>query len=405
MKVLFINSFYYPDIGGGAERTLQLLVEGLAQTGTEAVVLATTDKPGLKRDEINGVPVWRAGLRNLYWHHRMRPASPLVRRAWHAIDVNNPLMGSYVSKVLELENPDAVSCHNLPGWSIAAWSRLIQHNIPFLQVLHDAYLICPRSTMFRTGRFCSQQCFQCRLMRLPHRSLSRRARAVVGVSEFILAAHTSLGYFKDVPIQKVIHNARNETQLGSLGAPIAQGVPLRFGYIGSLSPVKGVRLLLDVFRSKRPRGSELWLAGSGDKTYEGFLVSEFASSEIRFLGQTPPRDFYPHVDVVIVPSVSQEPLGMVVAEAFAFGRPVIGARRGGIPEMIEDGINGFLFEPNRPDELAAAMNRLAGDPSLSARMGTEARASAKRFLDTERFISSYRSVYEELVGHDVQLTE
>jgi glycosyltransferase involved in cell wall biosynthesis len=86
----------------------------------------------------------------------------------------------------------------------------------------------------------------------------------------------------------------------------------------------------------------------------------------------------------------------VVFEALAFGKPVIGARRGGIPEMIHAGENGLLFEPEHPEELVAALRQLAGDAALRTRMGQAARASAAPFLDRDGWIDCYATLYADL---------
>jgi glycosyltransferase involved in cell wall biosynthesis len=87
---------------------------------------------------------------------------------------------------------------------------------------------------------------------------------------------------------------------------------------------------------------------------------------------------------------------VVVFESMAYGTPVIGARRGGIPEMIEEGVNGLLFDPDRPDELKAAMNRLAQDTPFREAASRAARRSAAYFLDMDRFLSGYEELYCEL---------
>ena len=88
---------------------------------------------------------------------------------------------------------------------------------------------------------------------------------------------------------------------------------------------------------------------------------------------------------------------MVVFEALAFGKPVIGSRRGGIPEMIREGENGLLFEPDAPGELVAALRRLAADPALRLRMAEAARASAQPFLDRAGWVGRYLALYDEVI--------
>ena len=383
MKVLFLNAYDDPAVsGGGAEMTLHHLTQGLLSRGIEPVILATGSEPGLKLCERNGVRIWRAGLRNLYWPQAKARPHPLRRMAWHVLDSYNLAMQPLLRRVLQTEKPDVVSIHNLPGWSVASWETIASLGIPSVQVLHDMYLICPKATMRTTQGNCAEQCASCCLLRLPHRSVSNRLSAVVGVSRFILDRFVEQRYFHDVHIKRVIHNARDLEELGVKVATIRPAsAPLRFGYIGRLDPSKGVELLLEAFCKDASVDAELWIAGSGRSDYEQSLRSQWASERVRFLGRVAQRDFYPKVDVIVVPSLWEEPLGMVVAESMSFSKPVIGSRRGGIPEIIQDGENGLLFEPNNDGELKEAIRRLARDPDLRFRMGKAARISAEPFLD------------------------
>jgi glycosyltransferase involved in cell wall biosynthesis len=392
MKILFIHSLYAPYTRGGAELTLQTLTEGLAARGIDVAVLTTTDQPGLHQDEMNGVRVWRAGLRNIYWHFSDERAAFFNRLIWHSLDSYNPLMERYVRRVVEIENPDVASSHNLPGWSISALATLTAKTIPTIQVLHDHYLACPASTMFKNGHNCKQQCASCRLMRLPHPRLSRRLNGVVGTSHYILERYRALGYFRNVPIQRVIYNARSQE-------PSKPSIPktrcvFRFGFIGALTLGKGIEWLLRVFTEEAIPGTELLIAGRGHTGYEDKLKRCYAGNAIRFLGHTRPSGFFPEVDVVIVPSLWNDLLPGVVFEAFSYSRPVIGSRRGGIPEMIQHDVNGFLVEPDHPRELIQAMRYLSVNPSLAARMGKAARMSAAPFMDMERFLGEYMAVYK-----------
>jgi glycosyltransferase involved in cell wall biosynthesis len=101
---------------------------------------------------------------------------------------------------------------------------------------------------------------------------------------------------------------------------------------------------------------------------------------------------------MVVPSMVHESLGMVVAEALAFGKPVIGSRRGGIPEMIREGENGLLFEPDTPGDLIAALRQLAADADVRHRMGEAAKRSARPFLDRDGWLEAYLGVYEQIMN-------
>src|SRR5690606_16509887 len=112
MKMLYINALYAPYIAGGAEISLKLIVEGMQAKGHEAVVLSTMPEPGLRVDRVDGVRVYRVGLRNDYWPFTEERPPKLRRLFWHLRDVYNAAMGAQVGEVLRLEKPTVVSCHN-----------------------------------------------------------------------------------------------------------------------------------------------------------------------------------------------------------------------------------------------------------------------------------------------------
>src|SRR5690554_1771403 len=130
MKILYINSLYSPLIEGGAEISLQLIVEGMKAKGYEVAVLSLVPEKGLTEGLVHGVKVYRAGLQNRYWPYTKQRPGRLSRLAWHLKDRYNPEMGSVVREVLQLEKPDVVSCHNLAGWSVAVWDEVHASGIP-----------------------------------------------------------------------------------------------------------------------------------------------------------------------------------------------------------------------------------------------------------------------------------
>lgn len=398
MKILFLHALADPKLGGGAEVIVWEQMRGLRDAGHDCVLLTTSDKIGLECTEQEGFTVWKAGIRNVYWpFHKERPSAPL-RMLWHALDSYNPWMQRYLREVVKREKPDVASLHNLPGWSAASWQTFARLSVPTVQVLHDYYSICVKATMYKKGKNCTTQCSSCHMFRLPHRKLSRNVSAVVGVSRFMLDRHRSSGYFDGVPIQSIIHNARSPEALGfNQAEALIPHDGLRFGYIGRLDLAKGIEPLIDAFlAADLPPEAELWIAGSGRQHEENRLRNKKKDSRVRFLGRVVPREFYPQVDVVVVPSLWNDNLPSVVFEALAFGRPVIGSRRGGIPEMIRDGENGLLFEPDTPGELKTALESMgAGD--LRARLTAKARLTAEPFIDVGRWIVAYEALYSEAI--------
>ncbi|MBE7561653.1 glycosyltransferase family 4 protein [Acidithiobacillus sp. HP-6] len=399
MKILFLHALADIDRGGGAEVIVWEQMRGLRAAGHDCVLLVTSDQAGLTRSEQDGITVWRAGIRNVYWPYQKKRPAALMRLLWHGLDSINPWMQDYLKDVLVQERPDVASLHNLSGWSAASLGTLAKFHVPIVQVLHDYYLICAKANMYNKEQNCTRQCATCRAFRLPHRNLSRRVQAVVGVSQFIIDRHRSLGYFDGVPIQRAIHNARALRTLGIEDAPTAplhDGV--RFGYIGRLDRSKGIEPLIAAFLQADIPGSELWIAGSGQQGYEQRLRGLIRDSRIRLLGRQRPAEFYPQVDLIVVPSLWNDNLPGVVFEAFAFGKPVIGARRGGIPEMIRDGYNGWLVEPTDISALANLMCSLHARRELLAAASYAARVSATPYTDLRTWVQRYEELYREAIS-------
>lgn len=402
MKILFIHALADPALGGGAEEIVWSQMRGLRDAGHECVLLATSSDGGLRHYEQEGITVWLAGIRNLYWpYHKGRSPHAGLRLLWHTQDSYNPWMQAYLKKLVALEKPDVASLHNLPGWSVASWKTLAHLGVPIVQILHDYYLICAKSTMIRDNRNCVKQCGSCRALRLPHRHLSRLVTGVVGVSNFMLERHQQLGYFKGVYIQEAIHNARDAVQLGLDSAAIMQPHEgLRIGYIGRLDRTKGIESLIAAFLQADISGSELWIAGSGKQDYERHLRDLTSDSRIRLLGRQRPSDFYPQVDVVAVPSLWNDNLPTVVFEAFAFGKPVIGAQRGGIPEMIRDGENGWLIEPTDIATFSTLLRSLDLRRDKLAAASEAAHTSSAPYINVHAWVERYENLYSEaLLAH------
>lgn len=394
MKILYINALYSPYVEGGAELSLKLIVEGMQARGHEVVVLSLVPDGELDTDWVDGVKVYRVGLKNTYWPFTKERPGKYRRLAWHIRDRRNSAMAAAVRQVLKIEQPDVVSCHNLVGWSIAVWDEISRVGIPVVQVLHDMYLLCPNSNMYKDGRPCPQQCFSCRLLRLGHRRHSSKVSAVVGISRSILERFDGNGYFAGVP-HHVVHNAR---AIPTVEKPRVResGSPLHIGYIGTLSAIKGVEWLIKQFIGSGVDGS-LRIAGKGkadDVAYLKMLAK--GDDRVIFEGYLNSQDFYPTIDVLVVPSLWDEPLGMVAIEGLANHLPVIASNRGGLTEIIVDGKNGFFCQPENPETLGNTLLTLWQDVALYNRLAAGARHSVDRFLNVSRMVGEYEVVLQHI---------
>ncbi len=394
LRILYANSHYHPNIGGGAEVMLKAMAEGMAARGHRVSVLTSGDRDAI--DTIDGVEVHRVKQRNIYWSFP-KEARPVWKRAiWHALDARNPLMRDPIQSVLERVKPDLIVSNNLPGLSIALWRQAKQSHIPVVQVLHDYYLLCPNVTMCKAGQICSSPCSSCRTFRVGHAAQSKHVSAVLAVSAAILKQHTINGVFEGVPIQRVIYNARD------LPEPTAHETgseSLTFGFIGGLTPVKGIAALINAFGSvaKAYPKVRLLVAGAGEIWYEEELKRAAQGLPIEFLGSVNAFDFFSKIDICVAPSTWNDPLPGVVYEAISQSVPVIGAALGGIPEMIQPQINGVLFNPVVPGELEKALLDAAAHPEKFAAMRPGARASVAKFTNFARMLDEHESLFQEVV--------
>jgi glycosyltransferase involved in cell wall biosynthesis len=407
LKILYLSALDDPKDGAGAERTLNLLMKSVRNLGHDVAIAATSAEGGLHRHERDGLRIWRAGLKNIYFPSRTKEAAPWpLRRTWHLLDSYNVFMKAQLRKIIAAEQPDLISAHQLSGWSVSALDAAREAGIPVVQVLHDYYNACPNSMLFKDGHDCVRQCAPCRVLRGPAKAVSGRVSAVVGVSRYVLNRHLELGFYEGCAERHVIHNARLRAGLRLDEAAALRGAYLRakkagdltLGFIGTLAPHKGLEVLLDVVRELADERVRVVVAGSGRADYVQALRDKYASAAVRFLGHVEPYEYFARVDVNVVPSLWQEPLGGIVLEGFAFGVPVIVSQRGGSPEMVTDGKNGILFEPNRPDELREAIGVFLESSGAAERFAEQARMAGRDYLDTDGWAGKYVAMYSRLAA-------
>jgi glycosyltransferase involved in cell wall biosynthesis len=165
-------------------------------------------------------------------------------------------------------------------------------------------------------------------------------------------------------------------------------------FVGVLERYKAVDVLVDAWR--RVTGGRLRLVGVGPLQP---LVDDLVRGDER-VTWTPrlEQDAVVHAldeaTVLLLPSRS-EGLPRIVMEAFCRGRPVVGSRRGGTPDLVHDGVNGLLVDAEDGDGLARAIERVLSDAELAERLAEGARASAQEWARTpEDYAASVRELVE-----------
>lgn len=144
------------------------------------------------------------------------------------------------------------------------------------------------------------------------------------------------------------------------------------------------------------------LAGDGPagRALEAEARAQGIRSSVRFLGHVPNErllDLYRLAEACVLPSL-QEATSISGLEAMACGKPIVGTRVGGIPEILEDGVTGVLVEPADPADLARGLLRVLSDGNLAARMGAKARERAREAFSWTAIAERTLSVYERCLG-------
>ncbi|HWC13837.1 MAG TPA: glycosyltransferase family 4 protein [Actinomycetota bacterium] len=185
-------------------------------------------------------------------------------------------------------------------------------------------------------------------------------------------------------------------------------------FVGRLTPHKGIDRLIAAL----PQGATLTLAGTfghdrelPERAYEALLRSLARGRDVRFAGPVPEDHLpalYRHARVLVLPSVDEtcygkhvaipELLGLALLEAMASGTPVVASNIGGLPEVVADGVTGFVVEPGNVAALRERLEELLGDDRLHAQMSRNARDHVVGNFTWARCAERCLSAYEELVG-------
>ncbi len=228
------------------------------------------------------------------------------------------------------------------------------------------------------------------------RALEGTGRIVVP-SQFVKRMLQDNGYRGD-HIEVLPLGMETPAALPSRSTP---GRPLRLAFVGSILPWKGAEVLVHAFKAARHGDLRLTFYGRED-IIPAFTRSlrQLAESDQRivFAGPFQPGDkdrAYDEIDVLVIPSLAHESFSLVAREALLRGKPVIAAKIGALPEVVEDGVNGFLTPPGDTEALAALFVRLAENPELLMDLRLPGPAP---ILSVEQHIDRLVGIYESCLS-------
>lgn len=415
MKIAFVLHQFLPLYNTGTEQYAFHLGKSLMERGEELKVFCFEPRfeknspfTGLSRDDYEGIPVTRiSGWPGLFPN--------IILSQYY-----NPFYGKLFGEYLREEGIELVHFfHNsFLGLSVVEEAYLL--DIPMVVNLMDFWYLCPNIQLLKThGGLCGgpddyRDCIRClapldgsyqALMPLiegegavplpqgayerveidflastdyyhwvaamavrPHfiRRTLGLTDLIVSPSDFLKSVFVKNGYDPDA-----LEVVRYGVTLDALkGLEKTKASRLRVGYIGTISAHKGLDVLIKAFREIE--GEEISLEVHGDLGSFPTFASKVKSlaegdDRIRFHGrfESPALpDVLKEIDVLVVPSVWYENTPFVILEALASGTPVIASDLGGLAELVEEGVNGFLFEVNNPEDLREKIGALNSDRVL-----------------------------------------
>ncbi|MCE4222151.1 glycosyltransferase family 4 protein [Methylobacterium sp. C25] len=316
--------------------------------------------------------------------------------------------------ILAEARPDVAHLHNVYHHLSPSFLPLLrQAGVPVVMTLHDLKLACPAYTMLRDGQVCES----CKGGRIHNVVLNRCIKGSLPLSGLVLletTVHRMLGLYRDTVDAFAVPSRFYIDKLVEWGWPrerfvyvpnFVDAAELRPGtdtgdgflYVGRLSPEKGLEALVRAAALSR---QQVTIVGTGPMEDSLRTLVAETGADVRFLGFRTGEALHDAIRAcraVVLPATWYENAPISVLEAYALGRPVIGTRIGGLPEMIREGETGAIVPPGDVVALADALAHFAAlPPEVPATMGRAGRHWVETDFSREAYRDRLLSLYASL---------
>jgi len=407
LRILLVDKFHF--IKGGAERYYFELKEILEERGHEVIPFA------MQHPDNFDTPYASYFVDNIEFQgsrwQRMLTAPKAAGRIIYSAQARER-----IEKLIAATRPDLAHLHMIDHQlSPSIVLGIKKFGLPIIQTVHQYKLVCPNYRLFidRERRIC-EKClggsFYHPVFEKCHQE-SRAASFLVALESYI---HKWMKVYDHIDLFHVpsMFMGKKLQEGGVAPARVRHlfyTIKLRdyayhpqfenyFIYFGRLSGEKGLITLLQAM--KNFQGSRLKIIGSGPEEARLKALARELRLSVEFVGARHGEELKRLVSnarFVIVPSEWYENSPLVIYEAFALGKPVIGADIGGITELIEHGEDGFLFPAGEAPALRQYLNELDRDEQKIHRFSQAARRKAEHWFAPEQHYATLMSWYEELL--------
>lgn len=374
----------------------------------DVAVYTRSDDPA--RGDGEAVELLDRGVRVRLMANHFTARNPLVRNAI----ANRPLDGDFERFLIE-QKPDLLHVHHLAGHAASLVSVARRLGIPIVLQIQDWWFLCARVNYFDwAGNRCTgpslEKCARCAsLTKIPPATLTNRvmhwlrrraARAALRAANAYVVGSNAIrdDYAAVVPRSKPFHVIPYGIAIDTLRERrVAARLPIRFGYVGSISPHKGVHVAVEAMRGIDRSQATLHIWGNAD-AYPDYTSGMNPGAGVVFEGRFPEdakERVFAAMDVLLVPSIGLESFGLAPREAMARGVPVIATTGGALSEMFEPGVCGEFFSPGDAAALTAIIRRLIDDPGIIDRWS----AKLPRPKSADEHAEEIERVYRSILGN------
>jgi len=386
MKIGLINSLYKPYKRGGAEVVFTNIVKELKKEGHDVFVITISGKPNKTNFFVtimDNIRIYRFYPKNIFSFIEINSQPLWKRLIWLIIDTFNFHSAGQVKKILKVEKPDLVLSHNIKGLGYLTLRAIKSLKIKNIHTLHDVQLVNPSGLIIKGQE---KQNLLCKIFAKVSNKLIDSPSTVVSPSKWLLDFYKEYGFFKKSK-EIVIPNPVILESENFIKKFLDEKVTYLF--LGQLEKHKGIIFLLGVFEEfAKKNNCQLFIVGSG--RLENELKEKYESENwIKFFGYIPAnklgQEIFKQVHFTIVPSLCYENSPSVIYDSYKYGTPVIASAIGGIPELVQEGVNGYLFEPDNKISLLNKLNFSLQAMDKFEKMSENAKIKAKDF-DIKNYI-------------------
>ena len=319
-----------------------------------------------------------------------------------------------ITSLLQNHKPDIAHFHIFQHQiSPSVFAPLQQKKIPLILTLHDLKPICPNYKMFTNGHVC-EQCKGRKFYKCFVNTCNKVSKVKSLISTIEMYLHYMLGYYQSVDRyiavsqfyqRKMIEFGFPEDKISYLPNYIdTSSIPLSTkddGYVlyfGRLSEEKGVETLIKA--AQLCKEIKFKIAGTGPEEQSlQAMVERNNTGNIEFTGFKTGNDLNELIarsSFTVITSKWYENCPMSVLESLAYGKPVIGANIGGIPELIVDGNDGYIYSPDDHEDLAQKIKTLWDKGSDRLDMGSRGRKKVEDKFNPELHYQQLIKIYNEV---------